>query len=162
MLREYANNVPFDARGFVEQVGGYSIDSVAMGHKLRLPRDAWRTLIHSGITDLALHRFTVVHHRKCERQPLVVVSSNLATRQRHQKFSISGLSGSVQYGADLDMSPFATPRGWNASLVQFLGNGRVAGRAGRPNLSNYWHQIFSKTLRRRGSDRPALCAGVRQ
>jgi hypothetical protein len=27
--------VPFDARGFLEQVGGYSIDSVAMGHKLR-------------------------------------------------------------------------------------------------------------------------------
>jgi hypothetical protein len=29
------------------------------------------------------------------------------------------------------MSPFAAPGGWNASLVQFLGNGRVAGRAGR-------------------------------
>ena len=37
MLREYANNVSFDARGFIEQVGGYSLDSVAMGHKLRLP-----------------------------------------------------------------------------------------------------------------------------
>jgi putative SOS response-associated peptidase YedK len=38
MLREYANNVPFDARGFIVQVGGYSLDSVAMGYKLRLPR----------------------------------------------------------------------------------------------------------------------------
>jgi hypothetical protein len=79
MLREYANNVPFDARGFVEQVGGYSIDSVAMGHKLRLPRDAWRTLIHSGITDLALHRFAVVHHRKCERQARSVVLCKIGT-----------------------------------------------------------------------------------
>src|SRR6202790_5279864 len=89
MLRENANNVAFDVRSFVEQVGGYSLDSVAMGHKLRLPRDAWRTLclcqlIHSGITDLALHSFTVVHHRKCERQPLVVVSNNLATCQWHR------------------------------------------------------------------------------
>jgi hypothetical protein len=72
MLREYANNVPFDARGFTVQVGGYSLDSVAMGHKLRLPCDAWRTLrlcklIHRGIADLALDRFAVVHHRKCER-----------------------------------------------------------------------------------------------
>jgi putative SOS response-associated peptidase YedK len=39
MLREYANNVPFDARGFVEQLGGYSLDSVAMGHKLVRPHD---------------------------------------------------------------------------------------------------------------------------
>src|ERR1700726_4536251 len=69
MLRENANNVAFDVRNFVEQVGGYSLDSVAMGHKLRLPRDAWRTLclrenIHRGITDLALHDFAVAHHRK--------------------------------------------------------------------------------------------------
>ena len=91
MLREYANNVSFDARGFIEQVGGYSLDSVAMGHKLRLPRDAWRTLrlcdiIHRGVTDLAWHYFPIVHHRKCERHPLVVVSHNLAPRQRHSKF----------------------------------------------------------------------------
>jgi hypothetical protein len=31
-----------------------------------------------------LHRFALVHHRECERQPLVVVSYNLATRQRHR------------------------------------------------------------------------------
>ena len=58
MLREYANNVSFDARGFIEQVGGNSLDSGAMGYKLRLPCYAWRTLclceiIHRGITDLA-------------------------------------------------------------------------------------------------------------
>jgi hypothetical protein len=64
MLREYANNVAFDARDFIVQVGGYPLDSVAMSHKLRLPRDALRTLclcqlIHRGITDLALDRFAV-------------------------------------------------------------------------------------------------------
>src|SRR5271169_2302454 len=90
MFREYANNVPIDARSFVEQVGGYSLDSVAVGHKLRLPLDAWRTLclcqlIHRGIADLALHSLAVIHHRKCERQPLVVVSYNLATPQWHRK-----------------------------------------------------------------------------
>src|ERR1700675_4597934 len=89
MLRENANNVAFDSRSFIEQVGGYSLYNVAMSHKLRLPRDAWRTLclreiIHRGVADLALHGFTVVHHRKCERQSLVVVSHNLATRQRHR------------------------------------------------------------------------------
>jgi len=72
MLREYANDAPFDARGFVVQVGGYSFDGVAMGYKLRLPRYAWRTLclrqlIHRGIANLALHRFVVIYHRKCER-----------------------------------------------------------------------------------------------
>ena len=40
MLREYANDISFDARGFIEEVGGYALDSVTMGHKLRLPRDA--------------------------------------------------------------------------------------------------------------------------
>jgi hypothetical protein len=89
MLRENANNVAFDVRSFVEQVGGYSLDSVAMGHKLRLPRDAWRTLclreiIHRGITDLALHGFAVAHHRKRKRQALVIVSNNLATCQGHR------------------------------------------------------------------------------
>ena len=79
MLREYPNNVTFHDRGFIEQLGGYFLDSVAMGHELRLPRDAWRTfylceLIHRGVADLTLHRFVVVHHRKCESQPLVVVS----------------------------------------------------------------------------------------
>ena len=72
MLREYANNVPFETRGLVVQVGGNSFDNIAMGHKLGLPRNARRTLcpcqlIHRGITDLALHRFAVVHHRECER-----------------------------------------------------------------------------------------------
>jgi hypothetical protein len=43
MLREYADNVPFDVRIFIEQVGGYQLDSVAISHKLRLPRDALRT-----------------------------------------------------------------------------------------------------------------------
>jgi hypothetical protein len=89
MLREYPDNVPFDARGFIEQVGCHSLDSVAMGYKLRLPRDAWRTLgacqlIHRGITDLALHRFAVGYHRKRECQTLVVMSYNLATCQRHR------------------------------------------------------------------------------
>ena len=89
MLREYANNVPFETRGLVVQVGGNSFDNIAMGHKLGLPRNARRTLcpcqlIHRGITDLALHRFTVVHHRKCERQPLAIVPDNLATCQRHK------------------------------------------------------------------------------
>jgi len=28
--------------GFIEQLGGYFLDSVAMGDELRLPRDAWR------------------------------------------------------------------------------------------------------------------------
>src|SRR5438874_2515287 len=69
MLREYPNNVTFHDRGFIEQLGGYFFDSVAMGHELRLPRDAWRTfylceLIHRGVADLTLHRFVVVHHRK--------------------------------------------------------------------------------------------------
>src|SRR5438552_17592829 len=90
MLREYPNNVTFHDRGFIEQLGGYFLDSVAMGHELRLPRDAWRTfylceLIHRGVADLTLHRFVVVHHRKCESQPLVVVSSYSATSQRHPK-----------------------------------------------------------------------------
>src|SRR3984957_9085851 len=89
MLGEYANHVPFEARGFIVQVGGNSLDRIAMGHKLGLPRDAWRALcacqlIHRGITDLAWHRFAVVHHRKCERQPLAIVPDNLATRQRHK------------------------------------------------------------------------------
>jgi hypothetical protein len=91
VLREYANNVSFDARGSIEQVGGYSLDSVTMGHKLRLPRDTWRTLclckiIHRGVTDLAWHYFAIVHHRKCERHPLVVVSQDFASRERHLKF----------------------------------------------------------------------------
>jgi hypothetical protein len=78
-------NVSFDARSFIEHVGGYSLDSVAMGDKLILPRDAWRTLclcqlIHRGVTDLAWHNFAIVHHRKCERQTLVVVSQDLAAR----------------------------------------------------------------------------------
>jgi hypothetical protein len=90
MLREYSNNVTFHGRGFIEQLGGYFLDSVAMGHELRLPRDAWRTfylceLIHRGVADLTLHRFVVVHHRKCESQPLVVVSPYSATSQRHPK-----------------------------------------------------------------------------
>ena len=89
MLGEYANDVSFEARGFIVQVGGYSFDGVAMGHKQRLPRDGWRTLclcqlIHRGIADLAWDHFAVVHHRKCERQPLVVVSYHLATGQRHR------------------------------------------------------------------------------
>ena len=89
MLRKDANNVPFETRGFIVQVGGNSLDRIAMGHKLGLPRDARRTLcacqlIHRGITDLALHRFAAVHHRKCERQPLAIVPDNLATRQRHK------------------------------------------------------------------------------
>jgi hypothetical protein len=88
MLCEYAYDVSFDARGLIVQVGGYSFDGVAMGHKQRLPRDAWRTLclcqlIHRGIADLAWDHFAVFHHRKCERQPLVVVSYHLATGQRH-------------------------------------------------------------------------------
>ncbi len=37
MLREYPNNVTFHDRGFIEQLGGYFLDSVAMGHELRLP-----------------------------------------------------------------------------------------------------------------------------
>src|SRR5258708_38778586 len=90
MLREYPNNVTFHDRGFIEQLGGFFLDSVAMGHELRLPRDAWRTfypceLIHRGVADLTLHRFVVVHHRKCESQPLVVVSPYSATSQRHPK-----------------------------------------------------------------------------
>ena len=40
MIREYPNNVSFDARSFIEQVGGYSLNSVAMGNKLCLPRAA--------------------------------------------------------------------------------------------------------------------------
>jgi hypothetical protein len=89
MLRENANNAAFDSRSFIEQVGGYSLYSVAMSHKLCLPRDALRTLclcqiIHRGITDLALHDFPVAHHRKRKRQALVVVSYHLATRQRHR------------------------------------------------------------------------------
>ena len=72
---------------------GYPLDSVAMGHKLRLPGDAWRAFclgqfIHRGITDLPLDRFAVVHHRKCERQSIVVVSQNLATDQRHRNQSL--------------------------------------------------------------------------
>src|SRR5258708_8407631 len=99
VLREYANNVSFYGRGFIEQVGGYSLDSVAMGHKLRLPRDAWRTLclreiVHRGVADLALHGFTVVHYRKCERQSLFVVSHNLATRQRHRNPSLGNQNAS--------------------------------------------------------------------
>src|SRR5258708_16879215 len=90
MLREYPNNVTFHGRRFIEQLGGYFLDSVAMGHELRLPRDAWRTfylceLIHRGVADLTLHRLVVVHHRKCESQPLVVVSPYSASSQRHPK-----------------------------------------------------------------------------
>jgi hypothetical protein len=89
MLRENPNNVAFETRGLIVQVGSDSLDGVAMGHELGLPRDAWRALcpcqpIHRGIADLALHRFVVVHHRKCERQPLVIVPDHLATRQRHK------------------------------------------------------------------------------
>jgi hypothetical protein len=89
MLCEYPNNVSFHARGLIEQVGGYSFDGVAIGQKLRLPRDALRTsypceIVHRGVADLTLDRFAIVQHRKCERQPLVVVSHNLATRQRHR------------------------------------------------------------------------------
>jgi hypothetical protein len=85
MFRKNADNVSFDARSFIEHVGDYSLDSVAMGDKLSLPRDAWRTLclcqlIHRGVTDLAWHNFAIVHHRKCERQTLVVVSQDLAAR----------------------------------------------------------------------------------
>src|SRR5882757_4358734 len=85
------------------KIGGYFLDSVAMGHELRLPRDAWRTfylceLIHRGVADLTLHRFVVVHHRKCERQPLVVVSSYSATSQRHPKSPFQG--GSDRNQAD--------------------------------------------------------------
>jgi hypothetical protein len=88
MLGEDANNVAFEARRIIVQVGGYSLDRIAMGQKLCLPRDAWRALcvcqfIHRGITDLALHRFAIVHHRKCKRQSLVVVSYDLATHERH-------------------------------------------------------------------------------
>jgi hypothetical protein len=43
MLREYPNNETFHDRGFIEQLGGYFLDSTAMGHELGLPRDAWRT-----------------------------------------------------------------------------------------------------------------------
>src|SRR5436309_1127188 len=89
MFRENPNNVSFDARSFIEHVGRYSLDSVAMDHKLSLPRDARRTLclcelIHRGVTDLAWHYFAIVHHRKRERHSLVVVSQDLATRQRHR------------------------------------------------------------------------------
>src|SRR5258708_30922188 len=64
MLREYPNNVTFHDRGFIEQLGGYFLDSVAIGHELRLPRDAWRTfylceLIHRGVADLTLHRLAM-------------------------------------------------------------------------------------------------------
>ena len=59
--------------GLFKQVGGKSLDSVAMGNKLRLHRDAWRTIgfsevSHRGVTDFALHRFDVAHHRNSERQ----------------------------------------------------------------------------------------------
>ena len=89
MLREDAHNIPPETRGLIVQVGSDSFDGVAMGHELGLPRDAWCALgpchrIHRGIADLALHRLAVVHHRKCERQPLVIVPDDLATRQRHK------------------------------------------------------------------------------
>jgi hypothetical protein len=62
MLREYPNNVTFHDRGFIEQLGGYFLDSVAMGHELRLPRNAWRTfylceLIHRGVHNLNFDGF---------------------------------------------------------------------------------------------------------
>jgi hypothetical protein len=89
MFREYPNNVSLNGRGFIEQIGGYLLDGVAMSHKLRLPRDAWRSpnlckLIHRGVADLTFDRFAAVHHRKCERKPLVVVSPNSTTRQWHR------------------------------------------------------------------------------
>src|SRR5258705_13754278 len=103
MLREYPNNVAFHGRRFIEQLGGCFLDSVEMGHDLRLPRDAWRTfslceLIHRGVADLTLRRFVVVHHRKCESQPLVVVSSYSAPSQRHPKPPFQG--GSDRNQAD--------------------------------------------------------------
>ena len=76
MFREYPNNVSLNGRGFIEQIGGYLLDGVAMSHKLRLPRDAWRSpylckLIHRGVADVTFDRFAAVHHRKCERWPLL-------------------------------------------------------------------------------------------
>ncbi len=44
MLREYPNNVTFHDRGFIEQLGGYFLDSVAMGHELR-PRRMRRPIV---------------------------------------------------------------------------------------------------------------------
>jgi hypothetical protein len=35
MFREYPNNVSLNGRGFIEQIGGYLLDGVAMSHKLR-------------------------------------------------------------------------------------------------------------------------------
>jgi len=89
MFREYPNNVSLNGRGFIEQIGGCLLDGVAMSHKLCLPRDAWRSpylckLIHRGVADLTFDRFAAVHHSKCERKPLVVVSPNSTTRQWHR------------------------------------------------------------------------------
>jgi hypothetical protein len=49
------------------------------------------------------------------------------------------------------MGPFAAPRGWNAPLIQFLGNRSVAGGACRLNFPNYRDQVFGETLRSCGS-----------
>jgi hypothetical protein len=51
MLRENANDVALDSRSFIEQVGGYSFDGVAMGRKLRLPDDALKIVARGELKE---------------------------------------------------------------------------------------------------------------
>jgi hypothetical protein len=44
MLREYANDVPFKAGGFIVQVRCHLFYPVAMCHELRFPLNTWCTL----------------------------------------------------------------------------------------------------------------------
>jgi len=53
-----------------------SATRVATGGKLDIGRLC--EIIHRGITDLAWHYLPIVHHRKCERQTLVVVAQDFA------------------------------------------------------------------------------------
>ena len=79
MLGEYPDDLAFDARPFVENIGCDALDGIPQRQELRLPCDALRALyasefVHGGITDLALDRIGVVQHGEPERQAFVVVS----------------------------------------------------------------------------------------
>jgi hypothetical protein len=89
VLGEYPDGGAFDRGAGIEQVGRDLLDGVSMGQELRLPGgtqgapDAGK-FVHRSVTDLTFNRFTVVKHRKPERQSFKVVSPDFAPRQRHR------------------------------------------------------------------------------
>ena len=134
MFREYPNDVTLNGGGFVKQVGRNSFNGVSQRQKLRLPRDAFRTLhacqlVHRGVTDLTLDRFAVVQHRKSECQPLGVVSYNLASGQRHRSTPSLRLVESRNCGCQRGAHS-------NESRQDFDDWSRGALGIGRPSLSH--------------------------